>query len=207
MRSFWKKDAVISIKLNEDCYSLAQMVNGNAQMRFFSIFKEVDSWTGVDLREVEPLFSVFIGNVVIQKLGQRRISAEEVNPGDASCDRIFIEPISNAEGYRLRNEFWDRGGNLVDLGEGARLAGCDAPAIKRNLNINEDFDLIQEKELTNMWGDSNVKIRLLMKRDKNINIDQFKFFVFPGLLERMRLSEEDFDWSEFKMKPSDFFVG
>lgn len=206
MRSFWKKDAVISIKLNEECYSLAQMVNGNAQMRFFPIFKEVDRWAGVDLREMEPLFSVFIGNVVIQKLGQRRIPTEEVNPGDASCDRIFIEPISNAEGYRLRNEFWDRGGNLVDLGEGARLAGCDAPVVKQKLNINEDFDLIQGKELTNMWGDRNVKRRLLMKRDKNINIDQFKFFVFPGLLERTQLSEEDFDWSDFKMRPSDFFV-
>ncbi|MDA8457042.1 hypothetical protein M4R22_19970 [Acidovorax sp. GBBC 3334] len=207
MRSFWKKDTVISIKLTEDCYSLAQMVNDNAQMRFFSIFNQIDSWENIDLDTIEPLFSVFVGNVVIQKLGQRRVPPKEVNLNKSPCNQLFIEPISNAEGYRVRNEFWDKGGNLVDLGVGARIAGCDAPIVKSNLNPENNLQDIIKHELTNMWGDNNIKNRLLMKKERDINIDQYKFFIFPGLLEKMKLSESDFDWADFKRKPSDFFIG
>lgn len=207
MRSFWKKDAVISIKLDEDCYSLAQMANDNAQMRFFTIFNQTDEWKGTDLGKIEPLFSVFIGNVVIQRLGQRRVPINEVNPSKLPCDQLFIEPICNADGYRIRNEFWQKAGNLVDLGPGARIAGCDAPVIKPELNIEKNINEIINYEMTNMWGDNNVRKRLLMQKERNINIDQFKFFVFPGLLERLKLKESDFDWTDLKTKPSNFFKG
>lgn len=207
MKSFWKKDAVISIKLTEDCYSLAQMVNDNAQMRFFPIFNQIDSWEGINLDAIKPAFSVFVGSVVVQKLGQRRVTSKEVTPDKSLCDQIFIEPISNAEGYRVRNEFWDKGGNLVDLGVDARTAGCDAPVVKSELNLENDLQDILKYEMTNMWGDNNIRNRLLMQKERGINIDQYKFFIFPGLLKKMKLSESDFDWTDLKKKPSDFFVG
>lgn len=202
MRAFWKRNAVISIKLSEDCYSLAQMVNDSAKMRFFPLFHATDEWKGVNLNEVEPLFTVSIGNVVIQRLGQRRIPADQVTPSNLPCERLVIESNNNSEGYRLRDEFWEKGGNLVDVGEDARLAGCQGSIVKKDLNIDRDFECILKYPMSNMYGDRDVVNRLLRFKRDGLNIDPYKFYVFPGLLEKMKLDESEFEFGV--KKPSDF---
>ena len=52
------------------------MFNDDSRMVFFNIFSNIDKWENVDLNRVEILFSVDIGNVVIQKLGQQKIKTK-----------------------------------------------------------------------------------------------------------------------------------
>ena len=49
MRAFWKKGSVISLKLKENLYSLAQMVNPSAKMRFYNVFNDKDEWSSMAL--------------------------------------------------------------------------------------------------------------------------------------------------------------
>jgi hypothetical protein len=181
MRAFWKQDEVISLKLRDDLYTLAQMVNPVAMMRFFDIFKSNDDWHGTDLNKVTPLFSVDVGNVVIQRLGVRRVPSKEVIPSTEPCEQYFIEAGDNADGYRLRDEFMWKGGRLVDLGEGAKTVGYQAPTLIPNLNVKDHREIILKYDFTNMYGDTNIAERLLRFHDTGVNLDPLKLKVFPDL--------------------------
>ena len=180
MRALWKHKKVISLKLRDNLYSLAQMVNSVAKMRFYNIFREEDKWDGVDLNHIDPLFCVSVGNVVMQRLGVRSIPPSEVLPSIAPCERLFIQVGDNAEGYRLRNEFFWKSGNLVDLGEDGRGSGWCAPVIISDLNLQKHREIILKHELTNMYGE-DVRDRILEYYDYGVNINKLKFEIFPGL--------------------------
>lgn len=181
MRAFWKKDCVVSLRLTGDLYSLAQMVNTVSKMRFYNIYKDRDEWGGTDLNNVEPLFCVSVGNVVIQRLGQRRVPPKEVVPDRKPCDRLFIDPFENIEGYNLRGEFLWRGGRLVDLGEGSMGIARSAQTVIQKLSFEKDRDAIEKYELSGMWGADQIANRLLTFRSTGINRDPMKAKVFPEL--------------------------
>lgn len=181
MRAVWKKNKVISIKLSEDIFSLAQMANESALMQFFDIFNTKDEWNSIDLNNIDDLFLVPVGNVVIQKLGIRKISEKEALPKNGGYNHLFINPKMNPEGYRLRNEFMWKGGNLVDVGENLDTDSYDAPIVTKDLKVEQHRDLILKHELTNMYGDKNVRNRLLRFREEGINEEPMKKQIFPGL--------------------------
>ena len=182
MRAFWKQDGVISLKLRDDLYSLAQMVNSIAKMRFYNIFKAKDEWLGTDFNQVESLFCVSVGNVVIQRLGVRRVPPKEVTPSSAPCERHFIHLGDNADGYRLRGEFIWKCGRLADLGEGAQTVGYQAPTLIPDLTVKEHREIILQHECTNMFGDRNVSERLLHYHETGVNRNCLKEAAFPDLV-------------------------
>lgn len=98
MRAFWKKDGVVCLKLKENLYTLAQMVDESAYMRFYAISNHEDVWGKIDLNTVAPLFCVSVGNALIQHLGVRRVPDKEVIPSHAPFERYFIKPNINYEG-------------------------------------------------------------------------------------------------------------
>ena len=180
MRAFWKKGNVISLKLKENLYSLAQMVNPSAKMRFYNVFNDKDEWSSIDLNYKNTVFCVPVGNILIQKLGVRRIPLAEVIPSNEPCERLFINVASNAEGYRLRNECIWRGGNLVDEGYDARNAAYNSPIIIQNLDITVHREIILKFELENMYGDIIARDRLIRYYETGVNIEPLKFDIFPG---------------------------
>ena len=181
MRAFWKKDSVISLKLKDDLYTLAQMVNTVSKMRFFNVFRDNDEWGGVDLNEIDSLFCVSVGNVVIQRLGQRKVSLKEAKPSREPCERFYIDPFENFDGYNLRDEFFWRGGRLVDLGECSLGIARDAPTNIPNLSVEEHRDVIKKFELSGMWGAEQILDRLVRFHSTGVNQDPMKEKVFPGL--------------------------
>jgi hypothetical protein len=182
MRAFWKQDGVICLKLRDDLYTLAQMVNPVAMMRFYEIFKDKDEWQGVDLNNVKPLFAVAIGNAVIHNLGVRRVPPKEVTPSAAPCERHFIHVSDNAEYYGRPGEFMWKGGRLVDRGEAAKTVGYAATTLIPDLNVHDHRDIILKHEFTNMYGDNHIKNRILQFYDTGVNIDVMKLKVFPDLV-------------------------
>lgn len=183
MRVFWKMDSIISLKLKDDLYTLAQMVNTVSKMRFFNVFRDNDEWGGIDLNGVDSLFCVSVGNVVIQRLGQRRVSLEEVRPGRAPCERFFIDPFENYDGYNLRGEFLWRGGRLVDLGEDSLGIARNAPSVIQNLSLEQNRDVIKKFEMSGMWGADQILGRLIRFHSTGVNRDPMKEKVFPGLYD------------------------
>jgi len=182
MKAIWKKNKVISIKLDDNLYTLAQMVNHTAKMQFFDIFNEEDEWD-VNLNEVDDLFLLDVANVVIQKLGVRKVSEKTVVPKVGNYNHLFIKPHMNAEGLRLRNEFMWRGGDLIDVGEDLEKSSYYAPIVVHDLTASEHRELILKHELTNMYGDKNVQNRLLKFYEKRINEEPMKRKIFPDLCE------------------------
>lgn len=175
-RVTWKHNAVVSLKLREGLYTLGQML-GQATMRFYKITNTDGCWTDVDLNEVEPLFTLFIGNVVLQNLVDKVVPANDAKPSLSPCERYWIKPKLNFEGgYPFK------GGNLIDVGIDGAIGTAQAPVIKENLSLDVDRDVIEEYQLTNMWGDDQLCERLQHWFDTNSDLDFLKEKVFPGYL-------------------------
>ena len=180
MRAVWKKNKVISINLDTNIYSLAQMVNNSALMQFFDIFHHKDEWESIDLNKAGCLFLVAFGNIVIQRLGIRKLSRKEAIPKKGDWNHFFIRPFINAEGVQ-KGEFLWLGGELVDVGKELELDPYYAPVVVPELKIPEHCDLIINNEFDNMYGDTQVKDRLLRFYKEGINEEHMKEKVFPDL--------------------------
>jgi hypothetical protein len=181
MRAFWKINSVVSLKLEENLFSLAQMANHSAFMCFFDVFNETDSWKGTDLNKSKQLFCVPVGNIILKNLGQRRVPADEVTPSAGPFPRYYIDPLDNSEGYRLRREFMWRGGRLVDCGSNLETDPYYAETVVASLTIEKHREEILQYELVNMYGDKDVQMRLIGCRTKGENQNPMKKDLFPGL--------------------------
>lgn len=177
-RISWKHNNVVSLKLREGLYTLGQML-GQATMRFYKVTSPDGDWAGVDLNKVEPLFTLFIGNVVLQNLVDKALSANEAKPSFSPGEQYWIKPRLNFEGgYPFK------GGNLIDVGTDGSIGTAQAPVVKESLSLDVDRDVIEKYQLTNMWGDDQLRERLEHWFDTNTDHDFLKEKVFPGYLQK-----------------------
>lgn len=79
------------------------------------------------------------------------------------------------------NSFPFLGGKLIDLGPSGNVGITLAPVIQEDLDLPKDRQIIENVELTNMWGNEDLSDRLQRFFDTGINRDDLKFEVFPGL--------------------------
>ena len=181
MRALWKKGKVISLRLDEGIFTVSQMVNNSAKMQFFAIINSVDSWTGVDLNAIDPLFCVSVGNVLIQRLGIRRVPEKEIIKKSGGFNNFFIKPYDNSEGYRLRGEFIWRGGKLVDVGKDCSTDSYYAPTVIEELTVRKHKKIILNHEFTMMYGDKDSKERILTFLKTGLNREPMRKKIFPEL--------------------------
>lgn len=171
----WKENALVSIKLRADLYTIGQMLV-SPSMRFFDISCKDGIWKAVDLNNVKPLFQLFVGQVVMQNMVVEKIKEKTVVASTFPFEQLCIKPNINYDGG-----FPWRGGKLVDIGLDGKIGTTLAPVIKQNLSLPEDREIVERYELTNMWGDQDLIDRLCRYFDTGINRDDLKFEVFPGL--------------------------
>jgi hypothetical protein len=174
-RVVWKENALVSIKLRDDLYTIGQMLV-SPSMRFYDIPSKDGIWKSVDLNYVKPLFQVFVGQVVMQKLVAEKVKEKTVVASNSPFESLLIKPHVNYDGG-----FPWRGGKLVDIGLDGKIGTTLAPVIKQNLDLPEDRETVEKYELTNMWGDQDLTDRLCRYFDTGVNRDDLKFEVFPGL--------------------------
>jgi len=174
-RIVWKKGDLVSLKLRDDLYTIGQMLT-NPAMRFYNIKSADGNWVNIDLNKVEPLFRVFIGREVLQKLVDRKILQGSVFPSTQPEERFWIKPHLNYGG-----PFPFKGGKLIELNPESGQGTAAAPAVKENLSVADDRDLIEKYELTNMWGESELRNRLTAFFDKGVDRDEMKEKIFPDL--------------------------
>lgn len=73
VRIVWKAKNLVTLKLRDDLYTIAQMEDGSI-MRCFNIFNDNGAWHDLDLNNIRQLFRVYVGRVVNQKLAVCRIT-------------------------------------------------------------------------------------------------------------------------------------
>jgi hypothetical protein len=183
-RIIWKVGDLVNIRLRDDLYTIGQMLTSPA-MRFYDIYNHDGAWENIDLNKVKPLFRVFVGNVINKNLVIEKIKQKSVTPSHQPYESYWIKPYTltmDGEHYKGdRFSFPFLGGKIIDLGPDGRVSITQAPVIKEDLTLPQDRALIEQYELTNMWGHDDLHDRLCRYFDTGINRDDLKFEVFPGL--------------------------
>ncbi|CFV32407.1 MULTISPECIES: hypothetical protein [Yersinia pseudotuberculosis complex] len=184
-RIVWKENDLVSIKLRDDLYTIAQMLN-RPEMRFYDISSSNGIWKNINLNEVNSLFRVFVASrVVLPNLVAEKIKDDTVIPKITPYERYWIKSYTltmDREHYQGdRFSFPFLGGKIIDLGPDGNVSVTQAPIIKEDLALPQDRELIEKYELTNMWGHEDLSDRLCRYFDTGINRDDLKFEVFPGL--------------------------
>lgn len=85
-----------------------------------------------------------------------------------------------------KDSFLFMGGKIIDLSPDGNISVTRAPVIKEDLTLPNDRELIEQYELTAMWGHEPLSDRLCRYFDTGINRDDLKFEVFPasGMTEK-----------------------
>jgi hypothetical protein len=188
-RIIWKSGGLLSIKLREGLFTIAQMLT-SPLMRFYDISSKDGQWEHVDLNQVASLCRVMVASRLINKyLVHEKIKNKTVIPSSRPFERYWIDPYAPPHpfypGYYWardgKNSFTFMGGRLIDLGPNEDLCVTKAPTVKENLQLPQDREIIEQYELTNMWSHEDLGARLIRYFDTGINRDDLKFEVFPGL--------------------------
>lgn len=182
-RIIWKENSLVNIKLREDLFTIGQLLR-SPFIRFYKIQSSDGCWKNVDLNNIEPLFTVMIGNVVFQKLVTEKIKEKTVIFSNLPFEKYWIDAHLNFEGgYPFK------GGKLIELDP--NIGTTQAPIIKEDLDFIKDREIIDKYELTNMWGAEDLAERLTYFFDTGKDHNSHKEKIFPGLYEE-NISKKDF---------------
>jgi hypothetical protein len=180
-RVAWRTGDYVSIQLRSDLFTIAQM-SVRPVIRFFDVASEENEWNITSGTHMKPLFQVFVGGGVLGKLAVGRVKVG-VN-FSINLPSYWITPYTSMDVGHYKGGgdcFMFLGGKLVDLGPNNDFDVTAAPVLKHDLSVCCDRDAIERYELTNMWGEYDLKDRLLRYFETAIDRDDLKFEVFPGL--------------------------
>lgn len=167
----WKENSILSIKLKDNLYTLAQM-RCNHLMEFFDVSREDSLWSSMDLTNELVIFCVYVAESRIKPLFDRVLPSGSVIPNSRPVAKIMLSAIIE-EGGKY-------GADLVEL-DGS-YDSVSPIIIKRDLDKNIDIDLIRSYELTGMVGSpEKLKARLIRYFESGVNWDDSKNFLFPGI--------------------------
>jgi hypothetical protein len=190
-RVIWRPGDLVNIKLRDSLFTIGQMLT-KPVMRFYDIVNSTGRWENVDLNDVPVLFRVFVGRVINQRLIHEKIKNNTVIPSHKPYEPYWINAYTLIDDSHFKGDWHSfpfLGGKAIDLGPELTANTTDAPVIKEDLSLPEDRKMIEDLELTNMWGHDDLSDRLCRYFDTGINRDDLKFEVFPGLWddrERLR---------------------
>jgi len=166
----WTDDAVFSLRLREDLYTLAQMRH-NHIMQFFDLWRADGSWTDVDLGAEKSLFFAFVAEHKLKPLLVERINSDRVRPSAEPVSRVVLSAVIGAGTY---------GANLVELTPDYSSYG--ARVLRENLSPESDLELIHKHEFDGMLGDpEKLRQRLVRYVETGVNWDDSKSFIFKGI--------------------------
>lgn len=177
MRRFWKNGQVLSLKLPDGSYTVAQMVDELSMMTFFDVFNSNDEWQGIDLNTEKKLFTISTFGVV-KFLGERRIKEKEITPlkDTRFCQDTIIPYLNDMDKFRA-GEFHLKGGRLSSFDEESN----SEIMIKEHLNVKDDRDDILNHEFDSLASPVEVETRLLFYKTFGEDFHYFKHRIFPGL--------------------------
>ncbi|MGF0334666.1 hypothetical protein CDR19_06560 [Ectopseudomonas toyotomiensis] len=175
----WVEDRILSLKISENKYGLAQM-RKNHLMEFFGLFQDEDKWENVDLNKEQILFCLFVAENRLKPLYSSIIESETVIPNS----RPIIKRMLSANlGQGLYG-----GAKLIELTDD--YSQLPEKVIRPNLSTKDDLEIIYSHELCGMYGDpEKIRKRIQVFIESGINWDESKDFVFRGVPLPRRANE------------------
>ena len=172
----WTDDGAFSIRLRDDLFTVCQM-REKAFMQFFDIRSRDDNWKGIDLNQVDSLFSVLVANST-RDLYERRLASGTYTPSNEPLPRLMLKWVG-ARILHDRSPHRDRF-DLVELGNDYEPYG--APILKKDLAVTDDLDLLHRHESAGMQVNPDaLRERLTRYFDTGINFDDYKLTKYPDL--------------------------
>jgi hypothetical protein len=171
-RVTWKENALISLKLRDDLFTIAQMLR-RPYLRLFKVCNKDGVWLNLDLNRVDILFCVPVGRVVRQQLAEGKVKDRSVIPSSLPFPKLWMRPYLNFDGG-----FPFIGARLIELDPAKHMETTTAPIVKDWLRPKADAESIKKYELTNMWGADDLRKRLVTYFDTGIDRDELKEKVF-----------------------------
>ena len=169
-RVTWKENTLISLKLRDDLFTIAQMLR-SPFLRLFKVSTKDGGWRNLDLNRVEVLFCVVVGRIVLQQLCEGKVRDRSVIPSALPFQKLWIRAYVNFDGG-----FPFIGGKLIEVDP--TKDDMTAPIVKDWLLPKADAELIAKYELTNMWGADGLRKRLVRYFDTGIDRHELKEKVF-----------------------------
>ncbi|MBP1127146.1 MULTISPECIES: hypothetical protein [Pseudomonas] len=165
----WQKDLVLSVQVEKDLFTLAQM-RENYLLEFFDVFRCDENWEGVDLNSAKIIFCIFVSPKNIKSIFS-----------DRAVDDSVIRNNRPVKKRMLSANFDEVGGaDLIDLSD--KYSNIDADLVKAGLTLEKDLDLIYEYDLCGMAGSpEKILNRLKIYFDTGVNWDPSKKYLFPGI--------------------------
>lgn len=169
----WKTDRVVSIKLRENLYTLAQM-RVNTLVQFFDIQSENGIWDSTDLNLVNPIFCIYLSDAPLNELAHK-ILIDKITPNLRAIPNRML-----TADYAYRDGVLEFSVRLVQLTE--RYESLGAVTIQEQVLPGNDLDLIYSHEFVGMEGSTKKLLtRLTRFFDTGVNWDEQKSFVFKGI--------------------------
>lgn len=166
-----KENDVVSVKVNAEAFTLAQMRN-NGIMQFFDMVRTENEWGGVDLNDVPSLFFIFVADKALSPIFVEKLSSDSVVRSLAPVPRRMLSAVIGNVG--------DYGANLVELTDSFSSYGANI--IKQDLKPETDKDLLYRYEMAGVYGDpEKIGRRLERYFQTGINWDDSKSFIFKDL--------------------------
>lgn len=175
-RLVWAVDGVLSIRLRDDLFTVAQM-RENSFMQFFDIRSREDGWNGIELSRVNGLFVTLVANST-RDLYERRIPKGTCVPSSEPIPQLMLRTVSVRV---LRDPApSSRGFDLVELGSGNSTAR--SRIVKKDLTVTDDLDLLYRYETTGMaTSPAALRDRLARYFDTGVDFDDSKRVQIPDL--------------------------
>lgn len=167
----WSEDRVVSLKLSEGKYGLAQM-RKNHLMEFYGVFREKDEWTGVDLNNETILFCLFVAENRLKPLYSSVIEKASVKPNSRPITKRMLSANLGQGLYG--------GAKLIELTD--TYSQLPENVIKPDLSTKDDLEIIYAHELCGVYGDpEKIRKRILTYIESGVNWDESKRFLFEGI--------------------------
>ncbi|WP_338663879.1 hypothetical protein VQH23_01685 [Pararoseomonas sp. SCSIO 73927] len=168
----WIKDTLVSLKLRDDLFSVAQFMDSPV-LCCFRKSRQQPQWEGLELSREDVLFQVFVGSVVLEKLVHAVIPPSVAKPVPGlETQRRWIKPKLHFGG-----SYPFKGGDLVEVDFVNKIGSASAPVIKANLQPSDP--LVGEHEFSSVWGADHLRDRLSHVFDTGADLDPLKAKIFP----------------------------
>lgn len=165
----WQEGKILSLKLKDNLYTLVQM-RENYYLQFFDLINTQDTWSGVNLEKVDPLFFIFTSTKALKGLAISEPSSDEVRIDMRPPEKKMLRAIIGG----------NYGADLIELTDSFET--LDAITLKSNLTLTDDLDTIYKYELSGMIGDpEKLQNRLVNYFENGVNWDKSKEFLFKGI--------------------------
>ena len=166
----WRKNDILSIKINSNLFTIAQMLE-DPYLIFFRISNKDGSWTNIDLNTIPQLFSVAVARDFINNKIESILKEGVIYNSTIKLPQYWIRPKLNfSGGYPFK------GGHLIALDP--INGSSNSPIIKKNLTLSEDKETIGKYELINIWGSEDLTDRLQKFFNLGIEEDSLKEKIF-----------------------------